>query len=289
MLDSFIHDPCGVDNGLGLVHTAEKGVRQPYMRRRSGCVASEDAGDHIRVQIVNVTKEVKNMSTKRTILLAVMVILAATMLVSAASAAKDTQLTYNQSLSLWNGQSVSTSKFGGPAGAFWMTATGGGNNGSFWTYCIDFQTVGQSEWYQKEQAMLPSATLNPNPWQSNTWKNLAWLNQNYFDDSVLSKDKSTGFQLALWNVLWDNDYSLDVGDGAFYAYSGSGNSVTEGQNYLDLLSAASANLPDYTANTVFWSDSQVQMSKNAVPEPMSVMLGIMGLCSVAGFRKLRRK
>ena len=37
------------------------------------------------------------------------------------------------------------------------------------------------------------------------------------------------------------------------------------------------------------SDINVQITGNAVPEPMSIMLGIMGLGSVAGFKRLRRK
>ena len=35
--------------------------------------------------------------------------------------------------------------------------------------------------------------------------------------------------------------------------------------------------------------SNLNVSTAAVPEPMSIMLGIMGLGSIAGFRKLRRK
>ena len=39
----------------------------------------------------------------------------------------------------------------------------------------------------------------------------------------------------------------------------------------------------------YLATSNAQASRVDVPEPMSIMLGIMGLGSIAGFRKLRRK
>jgi len=43
-----------------------------------------------------------------------------------------------------------------------------------------------------------------------------------------------------------------------------------------------------TSSTPF-TVTRIQLNTAAVPEPMSILLGIMGLSSIAGFRKLRRK
>lgn len=64
------------------------------------------------------------------------------------------------------------------------------------------------------------------------------------------------------------------------------------------------NAPEYTAYGVNWvfgdsmnnyvgvytvSNPSVQVAQAAVPEPMSILLGAMGLGSIAGFRRLRAK
>ena len=93
---------------------------------------------------------------------------------------------------------------------------------------------------------------------------------------------------------WDGNVDLGGGDyGDFVAMDPS----IDGTPFATLVS-------DWSDATIIWAgpqagwggDGHIKVSTDrltlntaAVPEPMSIMLGIMGLGSIAGFRKLRRK
>lgn len=179
------------------------------------------------------------------------------------------------------------------AGAFDMIARYGSQTAPatrIWTYCIDFTTVVSPDVYTRYVGEIAPDGVSPTvPSMTNAaWKDLAWLNQNYFTDSLTSNDKSAGFQLAVWNVIFDSsapDYSL--GTGAFSVNWATGNAQSVGQTYLNALAAAhTSGWQDYSANTVFYVDHQNQMGEN-VPEWPVAALVPFGLGVLAfGKRKL---
>jgi len=80
------------------------------------------------------------------------------------------------------------------------------------------------------------------------------------------------------------------GDGAFsYTNWNSGEPNNSGtENTLHMFKPVNSGMwNDVPDNTQYGFNSYV-LEKNAVPEPFSIMLGVMGLGSIAGFRRLRR-
>ncbi len=178
------------------------------------------------------------------------------------------------------------------AGAFDMYAKFDGNPvGHIWTYCIDMAVVRNGSIYTRYNAEITPAASSIPPMTVAAWQDLAWLNENFFDDSLTSNAKSAGFQFVLWDRVFNsglagNDYRLHkaLSSGSDFYVTGWGDSTAwqYGNSCLEALQTArNTGFVDYTNKTVFYVDGQNQMGHNAVPEwPVAALapfgLGILG-------------
>lgn len=206
---------------------------------------------------------------------------------------KDWQLSYEGygNNNLWAGQSrtiyYGSSSRATYVGAFDMKVLAGpaGHPDRVWTYCIDLTNVANNDWYARyEGVKAPDSPGGTIPTMTDrAWQDLAWLNHHFFDESLTSKNKSSGFQLAVWDVLFGSDYSLAENTSFWAADFGA-----YGQGYLNALSSAraSAGFVDYTSQTVFYVDGQSQMGKNTVvPEFAAAALAPMGVAAIGFLRR----
>jgi hypothetical protein len=198
-------------------------------------------------------------------------------------------------------------------GSILMTADGadlGALDGrTFEAYCVDIrgpilegEFPGINEPYQATTGLMST-------WQAEDGLNTeaagraaAWLYTEIaadFDDNTLSVER-TAMQMALWNVLYDDDDSVLAGEGNFYVSNDLGTGVTALANeYLDELFAAG----DISASDAPWIqlndigvDPSTGIRKSAqdfigpnpettpVPEPSAGLLLGMGAMSLAAFR-----
>jgi len=173
--------------------------------------------------------------------------------------------------------------YGQLAGAFFLDVASAPvpHPATITTYCIDFTNVANDDWYIRILGGKPAPASGVPAMTDAAWKDLAWLNQTYWTDSLTSATKSAGFQLAVWDCLYDSGTAnaYDVTQGAFKAKD---SAAAEAQMYLNALKTANG---DFTANTVFYQDDQNQMGKN-VPEIPTALLAPLGL-SVLGLIRRR--
>lgn len=214
-----------------------------------------------------------------------------------ASAAKDWQLSYPASgwVNLFITGGIQWSGFytgDVTAGAFAMQATEynaahdtviGGYNA--YTYCMDGVYVANPDWYERGVGGLPPT--NSPALTSANWGRMVWLNQNYGLDSLQNTTKSAGFQLAIWEILNDTGTSYDLNAGIFRA-SFDAAVMTQANAYLGYLGANTASSIELAKQTYFW-DGQNMLETPSVPEPVSMALGLMGLSTLAGYARLRRR
>ena len=147
-----------------------------------------------------------------------------------------------------------------------------------WMYCVDAVNLNYTHTYDRRVGQIPTPNL-PQPTAAQ-WGQVAWLVKTYgVNTATMTGDQSAGLQLAIWTSV-----SPTSGTGAF-SYTGFGGAAAYATTYLSALGSNTASYDD----VVVFVDGQNLVQAPAVPEPMSIMLGIMGLGSIAGFRKLRRK
>ncbi len=209
-------------------------------------------------------------------------------------------------LSSWtwgNGNTVNVSNpaYNGSAGGFSGTLSGfGAFDGAINTYCVEITEhfsfgVGYSDYSIVNAASYFNATklatlkgLIGNVFGSNLFASTA---------AGFRDDQSTALQLAIWNVVYDTDYTLNASSGSVFndasAYRNGAPASYIGAN--DLLSAAAAGSPGsgnfdlYVLKSVGNPGHQDQLIwiPHAVPEPTSLALVALALGAV-GWAKRRR-
>jgi hypothetical protein len=190
----------------------------------------------------------------------------------------------------------------------WISVVGATTN-PFWGVCIDTR-----EWSVKGGTTLKKgwdpangipvsnvSRFNGTVYDSAAWNHTTYL-FNQFGGTIgaMSDVQKAAFQLATWEVM-SGDGTAAGGNwltGNFRATNVSGTLLWEADNYVKAAYVGSENWSDAQADKAYYlHDGQdflvyapsPPIVNNSVPEPMSLMLGIMGLGSVAGLKRLRRK
>lgn len=184
------------------------------------------------------------------------------------------------------------------AGAFaFKDVTGGGNPGplgTFIAWCFDLDTSfasGQSYDY----TLAPNLLATTPPYLAGAAARI----QGLFDaayyisgvNSVLSSaDRSAGFQLAIWEVLYDSNYNL--GSGTFLTAT-TGAAVTAGQDFLTLAKGPAAakrwDIATYDGSNLNPRAQDIGVA-TAIPLPAAawLLLGVSGALVAAKRRSARK-
>lgn len=222
---------------------------------------------------------------------------AALSLVSAAFTAQAGTVTFN-GWTWGNGNAVSVSNpaYSGAAGGFRATLSGFGNGfeGVFDTYCVEL-TEHFSFGVSYPEYTLVSARSYFGATKADALTRVlgAVLAGNVFQSAAVGArdDQSTALQLAIWNLVYDGDASLDGGslrDGSAYRHGGTG---YRGANELLQVLGTRGALPGYelfVLKSVGSPGHQDQLVwRQAVPEPASWALAGLALGAAAFVRRRR--
>jgi hypothetical protein len=169
-----------------------------------------------------------------------------------------------------------------------------GDLGTFDSYCIDLQhyaVLGSNQAYLDSMANWNNTA---SPVHAGLGGGAAsWLYNTYSGAAAGNKDLQAALSLAIWDSLYDNDFSVTGGTG-FYATSLSNASyATTANAWLDQLEQRmneGTPLPQAGwLRTVDGANNRSQDFIAPVPEPGSIMLMGSGLASLLGFRRRLRQ
>ncbi|MDH7601886.1 MAG: hypothetical protein QHI38_07035 [Armatimonadota bacterium] len=156
-----------------------------------------------------------------------------------------------------------------------------------WVYCIEAEAIASPDWYKKltGQKPLPPDQSKPEIGDDN-WARKVWLIQNYGWDSLSSPAKSAGMQLAIWEVVSDDDFDLD--NGVFKIQTGQFPQARPyAEQYLNAVKNIDWTTVDITKD-ICYTDGQNLNEVPVIPEASTLLLAFTGIGSIAGFRRLRK-
>lgn len=144
-------------------------------------------------------------------------------------------------------------------------------------YCVNLDgTVRKNKWYDAN-LIAPTGKFEEAAWLFNEFQN---------------EGKERDLQLAIWDVIYDNDYSLS--SGTFSTSS----TFPVAQNYLQSLSTLApsewalfknTDLSKYMVLDAVRCDVQDVIVQNPVPLPAAFWLLGSGLLGIVGFRRYKKK
>jgi hypothetical protein len=185
-------------------------------------------------------------------------------------------------------------------------------NGAFNTYCIDLiQDISIGNTYTFVEAPLasgPTAAAYPSgtPTTGMGAADAAEIEELYgqnlsatIGNTPAAADAREGFQLAIWNIVYDTDTSVSPGSGTFYATSNISPSAIADANEFLADAANPANQALYPENDLValigQDGAQDQVGINppptvtsGVPLPSSAMSGTL-LLTILGLRRWKRQ
>lgn len=158
-------------------------------------------------------------------------------------------------------------------------------NPEFSSYCIDvYQSVAVNQSYTfdviDDELGFPMDLARA--------EKLAKLWGGYADEAT-TNDNAAAFQLAVWNIVYDNDASVSAGT---FKTTTAGNFVATADSWLSALETYEgpiANLAALTSRTAQDQLVEMPLPPNVpVPLPAAGWAGLAMLAGLAGTRKLRR-
>lgn len=176
-----------------------------------------------------------------------------------------------------------------PAGGFLMTDETVGGMGDFVAWCLDLGAYLGSGTNEYEMTDTPFQNGGISLMASGMARVAALFNANFGDSITASARNSAAFQVALWEVAYDDDFSIYSGD--FQASGGNGvqNTATQyltaAQNYVGP-SLWDVSYLESTAERRRQHLVTVTEAPAPVPLPAS---GLMLLAAVGGIAIARRK
>jgi hypothetical protein len=180
---------------------------------------------------------------------------------------------------------------------------------TFEAYCVDingpvFDGIGPYT-YEATAASMTAWDIHPPPLGRALAGNyVAWLYTELAQDIATADDDvgRTALQMAIWNVLFDTDFSVSADDGDFWISNvGSNDVLSVANGYLGLLND---NLVDASLADATWLQLRLNNSSNSpdvqdfigplamsttpVPEPGTLVLLASGLVA-GGWQRRRRR
>jgi hypothetical protein len=186
--------------------------------------------------------------------------------------------------------------------------------GTFYTYCIDLlEDIGFWGNYNFDITPLelaPKASAYPGGMPSTGMGSVKAdeIAELYGLDYASTLDRSSGvqreaFQLAIWNLVYDTDFTVDSGN--FHAVAGSGldpAAIQTADNYLAGVAAGGNSTHSLThlaalvgengaQDQIFYSDQEINVSGNStiVPLPRAALFGgvLLAACMIGRSRRGR--
>jgi hypothetical protein len=187
---------------------------------------------------------------------------------------------------------TSLSGWAGELDWYWSAGQPAGWSHDLYTYCVDLLHDAQ---YTQTVSVYGTDDLQTAA--SHGAQKAAWLfntSAGYVHDTLNADYLGAGLQLAIWEVLYDNNYSLTgSGAGNFKVTSASLDALKAANYYLSALS----NIGDaYLSADAAWLDvkspylgqDQMTYGPTPVPEPATLVLFGSGLAVVAARARKRR-
>jgi hypothetical protein len=188
-----------------------------------------------------------------------------------------------------SGQAVTfnynNANFGTTAGAF--TGTFDGNPLTWW--CVDLAkhvTVPGGPYNDYTAAPFQSPPLG---FSAGRQADLQRLFTNDFGLALTTAQNSAAFQIAIWDILFDNDANISTygGAGQFGISSGNAATIALAQSWVSGLGSGSASYPLYQLTSPSNQDFITPTLPGLVPEPSA--LSLLGAGFVAMMLALRRR
>ena len=204
----------------------------------------------------------------------------------------------NVNLTFNNGQTYSGAA-GGFSGSLTGTQAGQYNTNAFATYCIELtEGVGFSSNPMVQYDVVSGSTYFTNRYNdaskaTTLGKLLTYVSNN--PTTVDTAVESTAMQLAIWNVIYDTDFSATTGsfrDSSSYATLA--NSLLAGAagittSQFSVFALEKSGSQDFLLGVRTGGGTASAASINSVPEPSSWALGLTALLALLATAKLGRK